>query len=367
MRKFLLLLIVVFIGMTSAALAQDTSAVFCGDLSEADCTLLRDSAAAMQGLNSAGFNFTLDMSMNNPMMMGRGTGSNLSLRIEGDGAFALDRANLPQAILSPQSMTENLQQLPELIEQVLKAFAADAKLTLFFPPELAALAGTPLPDKAGLSFRMVDGIAYVNLDKLAELDRSLPRGWMGFDVASLVNQALEQQMGSLGSSLNMSPLSGMNNQAMANQFTTFARLADTSVGGHSVAVFETNIDMGAMMSSPEFAETMQEAMRQSLRNNGMSEAEVERTLDQMMPMMGQLYDGMEMQTTQSIGLEDHYLHQMTVSIAWPFDMGSLTGQRGQSLDLSMGLVIGLDQFNAAPQIAAPEGATMIPLDGMLPR
>lgn len=367
MRKLLVLLLLVFIGMSSVALAQDTPTVFCGDLSESDCGLLRDSAAIMQGLSSAGFNFALDMSMNNPMTMGRGPGSNLSLRIEGTGAYALDRAGLPQDILSPQAMTENLEQLPQLLDQVLKAFSADAKLTLFLPPELAAMAGQPLPDKAGLSFRMVDGIAYINLEKLAELDTSgsVPRGWMGFDVAGLVSQALEQQMGSLGSSLNMSPLTGINNQELANQFSTITRLPDANVGGHNVAVFETNIDMGTMMSSPELAENLRESMRQNLRNSGMSEAEVERTLDQMMPMMAQLYAGMEFKVTQSIGIDDRYVHQMTMSIAWPFDMGSLTGQRGQSLDVSMGLVIGLDQFNAAPEISAPDDAIMIPLEGML--
>jgi hypothetical protein len=367
MHKFALLVLLIFIGITSAALAQDVSAVFCGDLSDSDCGLLKDSAAAMQGLNSAGFNFALDMSMNNPGAS-PGQPNNLSFRLEGSGAYAFDQSALPQAIFSPQAMTENLDKLPELLDQTLKAISADANLTLFFPPELVALAGTRLPDKAGLSFRMVDGVAYVNLDKLAELDTggTMPRGWLGIDLAEYLGQMFSQQMGGLGSSFNMSPFASFNNQELASQFMTIIRAADTTIDGQSAATFVIAFDMGAMMSSPEMQAVMRDSMRQSFGVSGMSDQQIDEMLTQMMPMMANLYDGFQMNITQVIGLDDHYVHQGTATIDWPFDMGGLSGQRGQSLDLSVNFEFALNQFNTAPEVVAPADAMMIPLSGMMP-
>ncbi len=366
MRKCILFALLILVGMTSAVLAQDVTPVFCGDLGQADCTLLKDSSAAMQDLSSAGFSFALDMSMNNPAPT-RGQPDSLSFSMEGSGAYALDRGMFPGAIFSPQDMTENLEQLPELMEQMLKAIAADANLTLFFSRELAALAGTPLPDKAGLSFRMVDGVAYINLDKMAELDTtgSVPRGWLGFEVAEFMRQTLNQQMGSLGSSLNMSPLSGFNNQELANQFVTITRLADMDVSGENAAVFESSYDMSAMMDAPEMQDVIREALRESFSNNGMTKRQVDQMVDQMMPLMTDLYDGFEMTASQVIGLDDKYVHQGALTIAWPFDMGSLSGMRGQALDLSFNLEYALDRFNDAPQIEAPPNAMMIPLSGLM--
>jgi hypothetical protein len=352
--------------MTSATLAQDVAPVFCADLGEVDCTLLEDSSAAMLDLSSAGFSFALDMSMNMPAPT-RGQPDSLSFSMEGSGAYALDRGMFPGAIFTPQDMTENLEQLPELFEQTLKAIEADANLTLFFSRELAALTGTPLPDKAGLSFRMVDGVAYINLDKMAELDTtgSVPRGWLGFEVAEFMRQTLDQQMGSLGSSLNMSPLSGFNNQELTNQFVTITRLADVDVSGQTAAVFESRYDMSAMMDAPEMQDAIRDALQESFSNSEMTKQQVDQMVDQMMPMMTELYDGFEMTTTQVIGLHDKFVHQGTLTLAWPFDMGSLSGMRGQSLDLSFNLEYRLDRFNDAAQIEAPPNAMMIPLSGLM--
>jgi hypothetical protein len=365
MRKVLLLLIgiISLIGLSGVS-AQATPIQFCGDLAKADCELLTASSKAMQALQSAGMHFQLDFAMDGLPTTPR----SVSFTLIGDGAFTVDSKRL-SALGDPSKLTQNMQEFPKLVEEVFKAIAADVTLLLRFPDSLVNLAsrsGSALPSKVGLSVRMVDGYGYVNLNKLAELDTSgtLPRGWYGIDLAGFYRRALEDQMGSLGALPNTNNLSA-DPQLLAT-YVKIERLADAQRAGQTLAVFKSTYDLGAAFANP----TMQRMLRQQLEGNNAFRG---MNMDQIMTMYERLFQGFVFDVTQHIGLEDKYVHQMTMKLDWKPDFSALAPLMGSSataslprLTFRMDLQAELNQFNQTPAITAPPNATIIPIDTLLP-
>lgn len=354
--------------------AQDTAAPFCGDLSEEDCTLLTEAMETMGDLDSAVFHLDVDFVMSG---LPDATLSTLDFQVSGDGAFAVDGDALSAFTLSPETMTENLDELPQMFEEAIQAISADVILVFDIPPELiaqAAIAGVALPDKVSLSARLVEGFAYINLDKLAELDTtgSLPRGWQGLDLAGFYRRTLEQQIqiDVLGEMLGLQggTLSVFANPDFMARFTTLERLQDTEVDEQRAAVFQTTIDYDALFSDP----AVQEALRAQFTNAGTfgGVKPDDAAIDQIMAMYSQMFDGLALEMTQTVGLDDRYIHGIGVHVDWTPNLGS-SGAFGSSastpqMNFLFDLQFDLDHFNDAPQITAPEGATIYPLDLLVP-
>jgi hypothetical protein len=373
MRKFLVLLMTLAI-VGGATLAQDATPVFCGDLPEADCTILQESAAVMSELSSAAFNFQLDFDLGGipdiPV-------DNLSFRLTGDGAYALDSEAL--SLFSTQEWMQNLEELPAALESALKAISADATLVLFFPPEIIAAAsedGTDLPDKVGLSLRLVDGVGYVNLDKLADLDRSgdMPRGWIGLDIATALSTVLsEADLGSMSTTMpgfDPEAMSIYSDPAMWSRFVTVTRLEDTEIDGQTAAVFQDTINLAELYADPEFQAIMREQLETTFESMGTNDSGfTDENFDQLMEFYAKLFEDLSLVSTKAVGLDDHYVHQTTMAMDWTLDLAEAVAQFGETsssdaptITFNMDFESGLSQFNDAPAITAPEDATIIPLD-----
>jgi hypothetical protein len=383
MRKTLLLVVLMLAVFSGAAFAQDVPPTFCGDLSEADCSILTESAQAMRELSSAAFNFQLDVNVANipdPTM------SDLSFRLTGDGAYAVDPATLSALTMSPTDMMANMDKLPQMMQDLIKAISADANLVLYLPPNLPT-GGQPLPEKVGVSLRLVDGFGYVNLDKLAELDTSgnMPKGWIGFDLASFLQQAMAQ-MGSMSTmpgmgTMNMDAMGMFSNPEFIGQFTTISRGADASVDGQNAAVFTTAVDLGALYGSEEFQQYMRDQVEAAMGTSGSSSGISAQQMDAIMGMYSTMFKGFVVNSTQTIGLDDHYIHQTGITLDWSLDlnsmmasmMGGMGGNSGSSastmepINIAVNFQGGLSQFNSAPTITAPEDAQIVPLEQMLGR
>lgn len=367
MRKLTLLLLLVSLMAAGVTAAQGE--VYCGDLSEVDCALLKDSQVVMQELESAGLQVAVDFSMNNPEPE-RGAPNTINFQLELDGAYAVDKAAMPEMLLKPEDLAANMEQFPALFEGLLTSIAADGNLVIHIPKEMAGLSPAKLPEEVGLSFRLVDGVAYVNLEGIAELDRSgtVPKGWLGIEFAALYRKLLEQQGGGIFDTLNMAPYMNLGSQMeeTANQFATVERLDDITIDGQKAAVFKTTMDMEGMMNSPAFEGIIRAATTQSMMSSGeMTEAEAEKAIEQMMPMMSQVFKGYTMEVTEAIGLEDHYSYQTTINMVMPMDMSKVEGGPSKPLDMRVNVQITMSQFNDAPEITAPEDATIIPMEGIL--
>jgi hypothetical protein len=371
MRKvlFVSVLMLVLVIFGSVAAAQDVSTTFCGKLSDADCGILTDSAAAMHGLHSAAFNFQLDVGLTN---IPESSPSDVRFRLTGDGAYAIDPEALSALMLSPSEMMQNMDKMPQLLEDAVKAISADATLVLFLPQNLPDM-DRPLPEKVGLSLRMVDGIGYANLDKLAELDTTgdMPHGWVGVDLADALRQAMAGQAGA------MSSVTGMNMKNMMSTFTdpefmntymTVTRAEDTTVDDQNAAMFAQTVDLGALFSSDAFQKMIREQLNSTSGVTGMGANNIESVL----AFYSTLFKGFVVNTTQTIGLEDHFVHQMNVTLDWALDFSGMAASFGSTdsttttppINISFILQAGLSQFNNAPEITAPDNAVIMPLDNL---
>jgi hypothetical protein len=357
------------------AAAQDMPTTFCGKLSDADCGILTDSAAAMRGLHSAAFNFQLDVGLTN---IPEGTPSDIHFRLTGDGAYAVDPEALSALMLSPAEMMQNMDKMPQILEDAIKAISADATLVFFLPQNLPDM-DRPLPEKVGLSLRMVDGFGYANLDKLAELDTTgdLPHGWVGVDLVDFLRKAMDSQAGAMssvpGMGANMDMMSAFTDPEFMNTYMTVTRADDTNVDGQSAAVFTQTIDLGALFSSDEFQKMMRDQF-QSLTGSTGSSGLSEKDLDSIMAIYSTLFKGFVVNATQTIGLEDHFVRQVSVNLDWALDFSSMAASFGGStttktppINISLSLQAGLSQFNNAPEITAPDNAVIMPLDKLFNR
>lgn len=372
MRMILVLMMILAL-VGGATLAQDATPVFCGDLPEADCTLLQESAEAMSELHSAAFNFELDFALGGiediPVDI-------ISFRLTGNGAYALDSEAL--SLFSTQEWMQNLEELPAALESALKAISGDATLVLFIPPEIIAAAsedGTKLPDKVGLSLRLVDGVGYVNMDKLAPLDTTgdMPRGWIGLDIATALSRALsEADLGSMQGTMPGFDPETMNmygDPTMWGRFVTVTRLEDTEIDGQTAAVFQDTISLADLYANPEFQEFLREQLETTFDSMGTETGFTDEDFEQLMAFYATLFEGMSIISTKTIGLDDHYVHQTSMSMDWTLDLGEALAQFGESgssdapvITFNINFESGLSQFNDAPAITAPEDAKLIPLD-----
>lgn len=372
MRKIISLLVILCLtfGLGGTVLAQaEPPPVFCGDLSDSDCTILTDSAEAMRGLHSASAAFSLDASVGN---LPEPSPDTIGINIAGVGAFSLgDDAMV--LMTNPNALLENPEDLPQVIEQTLRAISADLTVTISLPEGTRALAeqngGQELPERVGFSMRMVEGIGYANLSKLAALDTSgtLPRGWMGTDVAELMRRVLEEALKQGTDLSTLNTTSTLDSQAMielANSYLTVERVDDITIDGQDVAVFHTTADLQALLTSDEYRQLLQDQLEQA------GTKITDRDLDQFIEIYQQLTDGLEIEMQQSIGLDDHFVHSSGFTVRWNLDLNSLFGgmsgsSRQDPLDISLDFGLTLSQFDSVPTITAPDDAQVFPVDTVL--
>ena len=209
-----------------------------------------------------------------------------------------------------------------MIGNLIDGMNGELNLTLTIPPEVAAMAaGTmdqPLPETLSFSLRLVDGFAYINLDDIAGAlppDAGIPPGWMGADLTTVLDMA-SQQMDKLENSDGMADAGAMEDTmsefqdpAVLSEFLSIERLADTEVMGQSAAVFLTTFDYGAFLNSDLFASIM-EAQMDAMDSTDSSD------MGQAMSMMGPMFENMNIQVTETIGLDDHYKHAVNIHFDW---------------------------------------------------
>ncbi len=368
MRKYFVMIIALLVMlMGGAVMAQDTPTVFCGSLSQADCDLITQSAEAMQTVKSAGFGFHLEMDLSN---IPDSKTDHLNFRMTGNGAYKLDSEGLGGLLLSPGELTQQMDKLPQFMEDVIRAISAEGNFVMFFSDDFAAALGqsdTKLPSKAGFSARLIDGMAYMNLGKLAELDpkSDFPQGWFGFDLAAYYRQLLEQQT-SGANGLTSALGSNFANGAVMDKYMTIERGEDIIIDGQNAAVFQSALDLGGFYTSEDFQTLLQQQLEQSGAGS-ISQADMEQAMQAIEAMM----NGLTLDMTQSIGLDDHYTHRMGVSVNWTLDLDAIsaaTGANSQTSQSPMTIQVtfqgDLNQFNNAPEISVPEGAIIIPLDDL---
>ncbi len=380
MRKIVLIAVLLLLCISGAALAQEATPAatpmfnFCGTLSDADCAILQKAQTSMMSLDSASYALDLNATVTNVPNMTEP----VKFSMTANGSFSGMSKIKPDMAL--------IQSNPgQYIANVLDNLDADLTLTLNLPPEATAQDPT-IPSSITFQGRLVDGVAYVNTDTLKALmgsSASSVKGWYGLDLANFLKAAM-QQMPDMFNMMNM----GMNSSASTDMmqqyeqvFTNpdllnrFLKIERTDNGSTNVATFQFTVDLGALMSSPQFQDLMRQQMQSQMQMQGTTMSQ--QDMDQAMAMSSQMLKGMSIVINEEVGTDDGYLH--SVSGTFAFDtagmmasMSSMSGTAGSTAatpeaepNINVDFSLKYSNFNSAPTISAPPNAVVIPYQSIL--
>jgi hypothetical protein len=354
MRKLsIVLMVLMLLAMGSFAAAQD---IPCGDLSEEDCSLLSGTTEAMGSVSSA--TFTIDMSITTTE-----DEEETTITISGDGSFSGAEGLLGDSMTAMMSDPASAADTSAMMQMFGVAIAdLDAALNL----NVDAGAG----DEIVIELVLVDSIGYVNFDALGLAgmqlgeDLTLPE-WGGVNLPELL-ETMGPQMGAMmggGMPGGGMPGGGTTGGGLPEdfdpesfgQYFIITRLEDDAMDdGTAVAVFEMTVDFAGMMSDP----ALQEAMAES------GEEITEAQMEAMMSM----YENMAFALNVYVGLEDNYLYGFDLALS--MDMSAMAATSGTRTSGNPGAVdvafsLYLADFNAAPEITAPEGAEVATTDQLM--
>jgi len=393
-----LLLLTLMLTSTGAALAQSGSEPFCGELSDADCTILADSQKAMMDVESltTGGEITLKVAgiPNAPV-------EELAFNIAHDTVIELDPAVMKgltemQAQLAtakPADLQGLMQDYTDLVVKLYSTLGLDLNLTVTLPQEIADLlteqagGSVKVPTEIKVKARMVDGYLYVNLDDLAESIPELQefKGWFGADVASFIRKALDQanlQQASSASGAELQAglgagtfLSSEQFRTMIDQYVAVERQEDSEVGDQKVAVFGTTFDFGGFVASEAFQDMLkgQLDLINKVGEQQISPQELDEGLLALKFLGPSLFQSLKFEIVKNVGVEDNYIYRSETHFNWDLKtiMGFVAMAQGGGKSPTMpktAPVINFDvqtdynDFNAAPTIEKPEDAIIIPLD-----
>ena len=377
------------------AMAQ-SSEPFCGDLSAEDCALLAASNEAMAGVTSYTAAATYDFNM----VGVPGTPADASVLVEVAGAFNMDEA--AQAALaavngmSQDEMMAAIAENPQALVDIVDGLDAELALTYTVNDELAALlsgeAGMELPSSANVMVSLVDGVAYVDLSEFAAAGfpgvSEVPVGYeIGPVVAAAAEQGLLDGMGdpeAMAAGMDPQAAAALGlvtmltgNGEMFEGFLSIERGDDADVDGQAAAVFGTSFDVLAFISSQEFIDLVV-ALSDSgaLGDQAITEADLQQAMG-MIGMVGpMIFQGLEVGSTQVVGLEDNFVHMYSSIFAWDLagllQMAAMSGAlpadmtpTGGPSTVSFDVAVGNADFNGDVVIEAPADAVMVAAEQMM--
>jgi hypothetical protein len=296
--------------------------------------------------------------------------------------------------MDPAELMQDMEGLADLVVNFYETLGLDMVMTLTISEEIADLisASAPfqMPEEVTLHVILLDGFAYVDTEDLAFIDPMVTSmgKWVGIDFAGLMQMGMDQAMAQQQSAEAQGMMSGMAVGSMFSSeqvnrlledYVAIERLEDAKVDNQDVAVFETTFDFAGFAASDGLWDFVEENIDTI---NTMSETKVSRSELQEARMaltfLGPaLFQTLDFATTQSIGIEDFYPYAGEISMHWDLSTimafvaamgsgGTPAGRTSQgpkaAIIFDMSTVNG--DFNDAPEIEAPEDATIIPLEAL---
>jgi len=353
--------------------AQMTTNIACGDLAEADCEILTSSEIAPSAT------FTGEGTL---VVTVAGTPYEATLGL--DGSYITDQALAAEYTamqdMTPQEVMETMYADTESFVTFITDFfqLVDSEMTLGVSVPATLTQG--MPSEYDIPLYLVDGAAYADLAAFSELDPSLS-GVYGIDLVALYTDLFnDPEMAEVFDMVfEMNDGEGMNamtefaDPEFVNEFTTIERLEDTTVNGAQAAVFETNIDYGALFTSDAMREMMREQM--AAQQEMMAEADPEAAeamdevdVDDIMDLYAALLEDATFITTSTIGLDDGYTYATDVMFTLDVDPTTLDSELATEMGLSgippinVDFALNLSQsgFGDVAEITLPEGAQTLP-------
>lgn len=357
-RAFVRVLIPVLIGLllvvgwrspfSTAAQGDD-----CAGLDADSCALLRESAAVMAAVRAAHFEVDLALSLEYFLLP-----EPITLRMLLGGSYTLDESDATDEVLAL------LDQLTAQMNVILEIPAFDGVPLL--PPAFENLVTFDL--------RLVDGIGYLNLDKIAERDTTgqVQGGWYSVDLVTLYTDLLAE----VDPQAQPLPLEENLLTEFDLTFAQVERLADVEQGGLALAVFQQNLDASVLLADPTLRKDFTDFIVMMLRDTygfGLSYTDAE--LEEAAARYTTLFEGVRLSLTQTINPENAYLVGVEFTVTFEPDSTALIdlttgpdplGAAALIYDIRFDMALALSRFQEVQPVPAPPDAVVVPLDEMLP-
>ncbi len=357
-KKLSIFVLLLMLLLSNGIHAQTDIPVFCGTLSEADCDILKQSHAVMQTVESFALDFKLDYDISSTLLP-----ETIAFTMDGDAQLDLPFSALTslQTPLDRDGTAETFLFTMDTWIEAISKMSGEIHIALSMPEEM----GVGMSDVA-LDLLMVDGIVYVD----TSMGLSAPN-WVGFDLAgfyaTFAGEILSQMDNmDLDAMMSTDLFDHFYEPEFQNRFRTVTRLADTQVGDQPVAVFAYTYNLAAIYSDEPFRsevaaylETLYD--QQDLGMDG----------EQLAKAVLAIYDNINFEYGQWIGLSDGYMHRMDMEMSMNLDLDSLGALAGDMpMDQSLGAmemdfdgIVKMSEFNEPVVVEAPEGAQIIDLFG----
>jgi hypothetical protein len=255
---------------------------FCGELSEADCQLLADAQELMSGVSSMNMALALDTNLSGiPEVADEelSFGMNMDMTLHLDPA--LNEAMREITTRSPEELLATMDEFTALVIEFYETLGMRMEMEMALPgllrDAIEADEGVTLPDLIAVNMRLADGYAYIDMDALAasfpdmqaELDAEGIDGWIGVDFVGQMRRELDGAVAAPDvSALQSMQMSMAFNQMMLDEtlrslldpYIIVERLADEERDGAAVAVFRTSLDLGELVSDPDFTQLLRRAV-----------------------------------------------------------------------------------------------------------
>jgi len=381
----LLVVLALVLGTFGTAFAQDEMpAPFCGDLSEEDCTLLKDAQAAMMEVSSYKASATYDASVAGIPGL---PADEVNVNVGVDGSFAMDEAAMAAAQglvgKDQQAVTAALAEDAQPLVDLLNGWKVDGTINVDMTPELAdvltAQAGIPIPATFAVGLILADGVLYADLGAFKDL--GAPEGWIGIPVGELLQAQVDAgvfaQAAAQMDPANLDPATAaslgvssmMLNPQQFEQFMTVER----SEGDNGAAVFTTSLDVASLVASPEFADMIKGlADAGAFAESGLTSAEIEANLPMLGMMAPMIFADLKIGSSVTIDPENNYVTNSTSEFSWDLSgllqMAAMSGQLPSELDASAPMAISFttnvdnSDFDVPQEIEAPADAMMLPAE-----
>lgn len=243
MQKLLFLLVLTLV-ITNTVAAQ--MAPYCGQLSQADCALMRDGLESLSELHAATIN--------------RASLTTLNATNEVEQSFVIN------------GVIGKLPDLQGLDYKRLVEFNADVTLTLDVFGDLPAFGPEGLPPHSAVQVRLVDGILFINLDSLVPpLQDTALNGWGHVELETLfaaypTPQPAQQHPTPVDDPAPVHLVLGNDVADLVESFTPEVLDQFVTVIRQD-GVFETKVDFAGMYAHPVFRDNLRERMQMSLERN----------------------------------------------------------------------------------------------------
>ncbi len=401
MTRFLALLLALSLVIApTAVFAHDGEmpVVFCGDLDDETCDLLHESQEVMLEVASYVGNSEISFSLQNvpgvPLKDASVT-INAAQVTYLDPDYAAEMRDMMMG--AKEAMQDDMKGFIEdyfaMTADLYNRLSFDIQMDIALSDDIAEFlsneSGLDIPTELSLDMVLLDGVMYMNLDDIASAlpEAGVPEGWIGMEIAKLMEEQMATSLDNMDSKemqsqmASMSVALGMLNagsdeaiQEALNDIVIMERLEDGEVDGTEVAQVQGTVDFAALLTNETILGMIFDAIEASGQDvsqlDGMNPEEVAGMLQLVAPMITQ---GIEWSQTQIIGLDDGLLYGQAIEMNW--DMASVLQLAAMGMGggrpakrakdkptFQLSAMLTQSDFDDAPEIVAPEDATIIPLD-----